>query len=294
MINTIHLRTFMQLCDHLHFTRTAETLNMTQPGVTQHIKALEAEMGSLLIHRQGKKIELTRAGRRLYQYAQDQQKAEKRLREELGDDSPHHGTCEITCSGTLALQLYPQFLALNKSYPKLHIFLEAAPNARSIELVKNNLYAIGLITQYVDDPSLDIQTLGHEELCLVLPKGHSAKWADLLTLGYIDHPNGAHYANQVLEKNYPDDFTGFQTLKRTGYINQINQILAPVAQGLGFTVLPESTLAHFSRPDLLERAPLKNPCRETIYRIAKKYQPLPQRYQQIDAILRDLLSPTAP
>ncbi|MGL5799515.1 MAG: helix-turn-helix domain-containing protein, partial [Plesiomonas sp.] len=37
MINPIWLKTFISLVDTGNFSRTAEKLNMTQPGVSQHI-----------------------------------------------------------------------------------------------------------------------------------------------------------------------------------------------------------------------------------------------------------------
>ena len=37
------LITFLKLCETMNYHDTAEALNMTQPAVTQHIKALEAE-----------------------------------------------------------------------------------------------------------------------------------------------------------------------------------------------------------------------------------------------------------
>lgn len=288
MINPIHLKTFLTLSDTLHFTRTAEALNVTQPGVSQHLKALETELNVSLFHRYGKKIELTPAGELFRQFSQECVNSENRLRDRLKEDSPYKGECKITCSGSMATLLYPKLLELQKQFKELCISLEASPNEASIELVKRNEFDMGLITCFLDDPEIQITELGYEELCLVLPKNHSAEWSDLMALGYIFHPNGAHYATQVFEQNYAREFTGIKDIPKKGYINQLNQILLPVAQGLGFTVLPESTVDLFPEPDLITKVPLKMPCRETIYLAVKKYKPLPNRFKLIKGCLSEI------
>ena len=53
MLNPQWLRTFQTLVDIGHFTRTAEMLNMTQPGVSQHIRKLEQACGYNLLNREG-------------------------------------------------------------------------------------------------------------------------------------------------------------------------------------------------------------------------------------------------
>ncbi len=56
---------------HLHsFSRAAEKLNTTQPGVSQRISALENLVGEPLINRSSKPITLTSAGRVLYGHAE--------------------------------------------------------------------------------------------------------------------------------------------------------------------------------------------------------------------------------
>lgn len=66
MINPIWLRSFCTLVEVGHFTRTSERLNMTQSGVSQHIRKLEEQLEQVLLNRHGKRFTLTEAGERLY------------------------------------------------------------------------------------------------------------------------------------------------------------------------------------------------------------------------------------
>ncbi len=287
MLNPVHLRTFISLAETHHFTETAKRLNMTQPGVSQHIKKLEEQLGTALLNRFGKSFELTQAGERLYRYGLEQVKTEARFVRSLASDNIHQGVCQIACSGSMAMRLYPELLKLQKQYAGLTIAVEAAPNPAIIQRVKNNQSDLGLTTQPVSDPDIESTRLGEDDLCLIVPRNQQIKpsWQDLMTIGFIDHPDGEHYASQLLAINFPDEFRGIEKVPKTGYINQLSQILLPVSEGLGFTVLPRSSVEAFPHTDRIEIVNLQRSVQEPVYLITKKYRPLAARYQLVKELL---------
>ncbi|WP_027858035.1 LysR family transcriptional regulator [Marinobacterium jannaschii] len=285
MINPIFLRTFMRLVETNHFTQAAIQLNMTQPGVSQHIKKLEQQLGYPLLNRHGKRFELTEAGGRLYDYGVRQIEAEVELRESIAGDQQCQGECRLACSGSMAMQLYPELLGLQQQYPGLTISLEAAPNTAIVERIKTNKTDIGLVTQPVNDAELSQTQLGQDRLCLAVPAGSGFSWQNLVSLGFINHPDGHHYAIQVLEANFADDFRGMASVAQSGYINQLSQILLPVSLGLGFTVIPRSSLAAFSQPDRIRIAEMDKPVDEPVFLVSKKHRTLPSRYQLVTELL---------
>lgn len=290
MINPSYLRTFLSLCETKHFTHTAQQLHMTQPGVSQHLKKLEEELGVILFQRNGKKIEITPEGETLRDYSILQQNAEKSLRTDLAQDSPYKGTCKISCSGSLLMQLYPPLLELQKVNKGLKIHMEASPDQRTIDLIHQGKFGVGLITSNVNDPELTTKIIGYEKLSIAVPKGSKTDWQSLMKLGYINHPNGAHYASQVFNQNHTSDFMGFDLIPQSGFVNQLGQILLPVAAGLGFTALPESTIDQFEYRKNITKVRLASPCSETIFLTTKKYKPLPKRYDLVLDIIENTLS----
>lgn len=56
MLNQQWLATFVTLVEVGHFTHTANKLFMTQPGVSQHIKKLEEQVGVHLLLRDRKSV----------------------------------------------------------------------------------------------------------------------------------------------------------------------------------------------------------------------------------------------
>src|SRR5258708_20051060 len=70
MIENFRIRVFRPVAKHLNFSRAAEELLLTQPAVTQQIKALEDEFGVPLFDRGGGHIALTAGGKALLPFAE--------------------------------------------------------------------------------------------------------------------------------------------------------------------------------------------------------------------------------
>lgn len=62
---------FAKLADNLNYTKTARSLGITQPALTQQIKKIERNIGTPLFYSVGKQIHLTDAGRILLKSVQE-------------------------------------------------------------------------------------------------------------------------------------------------------------------------------------------------------------------------------
>src|SRR5947209_5315994 len=63
------LEYFVAVVDEGSFTRAAETLHVTQPGLSHQFQALEREVGGPLLERLPRKVRLTPAGRAMLPHA---------------------------------------------------------------------------------------------------------------------------------------------------------------------------------------------------------------------------------
>lgn len=291
MLNATWLETFVTLCDEGHFTRAAKRLNMTQPGVSQHLRKLEQQVGHALVSRDGKSFVPTPAGETVLALGRHRREEERRLRAALAWDDPDIGEATLACSGSLALLLYPSFLSLMRQAPELQIGLEAAPQSRVIEGVQHGDFDLGIVDNAPIGSRLAGTRVGQDELCLILPKPAPATsdFAMLQDLGFIAHPDGFGYAESVLGANFPSDFRGAENLKVRSYVNQIGQILEPVARGIGYTILPRSGYEAFHGKDRLTVVDLKVPVVSDLWMVQRRARALPTQVARFGDLIRDAL-----
>ena len=77
------MHTFLMLCETMNYTQAAQRLHVTQPAVTQHIRALEAYYGCKLFQYDGKKLTKTSEGALLEQAGHAMRYRESRTIEQL-------------------------------------------------------------------------------------------------------------------------------------------------------------------------------------------------------------------
>ncbi len=290
-LNPAWLNTFVTLVQTGHFTETAKRLYMTQPGVTQHIHKLEDALSCQLLHRTGKQFEMTAEGEKLYHYALEQQSHYQYFVDGLHDNDPYKGECQIACSGAVAMSIYPALIELQCAHPSLSISVESAPNRRIFSLLESNQIAFGITTQKPVDDSLTAIPIGKQLLALFVPASanQAATLEDLQSLGYIDHPDAKHYLDRILMRNFQSRYKGLDKVPKRGYINQLNQILMPVAAGVGFTALPHRSGSLFSRPNDIAVMPMETPISDDLYLVYKTHRHAITRYLWLEPLLIEIL-----
>ena len=88
--------TFLALYDEMNYRRTAEKLNMTQPGVTQHIHYLENYYGVKLFEYDGRILSRTKNADRLKRYFDSINAEEADIREKFSPTDTVHMTVGAT------------------------------------------------------------------------------------------------------------------------------------------------------------------------------------------------------
>ncbi len=291
MINPVFLRTFCTLVETKHFTKTAEQLFITQSAVSQHLRKLEDLLGEPLIQKTERGFVLTPTGEQTYQEAKTIVATLQGFKEKVTTDSEHVGVVKIMSPGSIGLRLYPQLLVLQTQFPELIIHYQFAPNSSIIKALQQGGIDIGLVTEHVNSSLLNFEEVAQEPLQLVLPSPIDNLSLDSLKqLGFINHPDGHHHANQLLKANFAE-FTHIQDIKENGFSNQIGLILTPVSIGLGFTVLPQSAVASFAEPEKIHIHELTKPSMEPVFLVMQNKKRTAKRllfvHNKIKTLLQD-------
>ena len=286
MLNATWLETYVTLTETGHFTRAAETLNMTQPGVSQHLRKLEEQVGQNLIAQEGKSFTLTSAGEAMRDLGLSRRVEERQLRDTIMADDPDVGEVRIACSGSFAQLLYPRLLTLMRDAPRLMVHLEAAPQDTVVSGVLDGRFDLGIAGQDTGHPRLKAQPIGREELCLILPADADDKTITFQVLedrGFVAHPDGFAYADDLLSLNFPEEFTGADQMKVRTFVNQIGQIPSPVAEGIGYTLLPRSGIEAFAARNQLKVVSLPHRRYHDLWSITRRG---PEPTARLRAIMR--------
>lgn len=143
------LKTFIAVVDFKNFTRAGESINLSQPSVSTHIKNLESYFNTQLINRsiKQKNIVITESGYLLYEKAKEILHMIDSTKAELRSLDGHvKGHLRIGASLTIGEYLLPKFLAkFSSKYPDIEFELIIENTHNICSKIKNFTLDIGLI-----------------------------------------------------------------------------------------------------------------------------------------------------
>jgi DNA-binding transcriptional LysR family regulator len=176
------LRVFQAVADERSFSRAARTLFLSQPAVTQHIRALELELGVPLFDRLGRRTTLTPAGESLAQHVPQilgmVRAAEAAAREAGGEASR---TLRLGVSETLATYVLPPLLGdLQRRLPQTELRLTVGDSAELLGALLNNDVELAFWLREATHPQLEQTELASEPLVWVLPPADARAGAPAL------------------------------------------------------------------------------------------------------------------
>ncbi|MFK7160540.1 LysR family transcriptional regulator [Marinospirillum sp. MEB164] len=278
MFNALYFKTFISLVETGSFTLTARRLEMTQPAVSQQVRKLEQYFGLPLLMRQGRSFELTPAGRQVYDYALRLFAEHDQFRHRLEQDLAEGGECRFICPELVGELFYPFTLGYMKNYPRLKLDLRFANNAQAAQEVLQRKSDVALVSEFTKHADLQLQEYMQEPLILVVPADFQGnKLQDLLSLGFIEHEQGAQLLSSVLRANFPEEFRGQRQVTQRVFINQMHLVLDAVARGLGFTVVPRSIWEASTWQQLTREWRLATEVEWSIYLVHHRKQSISER-----------------
>jgi DNA-binding transcriptional LysR family regulator len=174
-LSLAQLETIRRLAEFGSFTRTAEALNVTQPAVTQQVKALQEHFGTRLFDLAGRRPILTDAGVFLAARAGELLEGVAALERDMkAFAAAQIGALELGATITIGnYALPPQLARFREEYPTGGLNLRIANTAEMAREVKRRRVHLALVEGTVDDPDLDEEPYATDELTLVVPHaGH--------------------------------------------------------------------------------------------------------------------------
>jgi DNA-binding transcriptional LysR family regulator len=246
LLNLNQLKIFHVAAGLQSFTRTAEVLFLTQPGISKHIKDLEDYYGVRLFDRLGKKVVLTKPGEILYTKTKIIFDMIDQLKIEIGElQGLNCGALSIGASITIGVYILPQILGNFKSrYPHIDISLDIVLNQKVIDKILDNSIDIGFLGAPVDDTRIDTGIFLKDELVLIVPAGHEWSGLDeikpheLMTQPFIISQEGSG-TRHIIEERLGQAGV---ILKKSMEFGHTEAVKKAVESGLGVSILSKTVV----------------------------------------------------
>jgi DNA-binding transcriptional LysR family regulator len=240
-LDSRQLRAFVSLAQTGSFTVTAKALFLSQSAVSHSMKALEEDVGCLLLDRTGKKISLTQAGEQFMHHAEKiltEMESARMSLEQLGKWG--RTRLRLGASLTACEHILPPVLRkFQEKFPQCLISIGAADTSESIESLGNNKIDLALVLMPTSEAQLEFQPLFSDELCFLVAPLHpwavegKVNRADIAKQNYIFY-HKTSYTFQMVAEYFREEDIGLNTVIELASMEAIKEL---VKLGLGVSIL---------------------------------------------------------
>lgn len=156
------------------FSRAAQRLFMTQPGVSNHVSQLEAQAGVALLNRGKGKFELTKEGRMVFRYAEKMEILARELEQNIrGLQKEGRLLLRIGAPPVYSRVVMPYILSsFQKAYPDIEIRLDAGGSDEMVGTLLSMHNDIVMVANMRSSKKLSVMPFLKEELVLITAKNH--------------------------------------------------------------------------------------------------------------------------
>lgn len=197
-MNLARLEVFCEVVDRGGFTAAAEQLSLTQSAVSQYVKALEEQVGSELLVREGRRVYPTESGEVVYQAAKEVSRvwdeAQVTVQELQGATA---GASRVGASNPAEYIIPPLIARFSRQHPKAHIVVNVGRPERVVDEVLRGELDFGFVAATSLPAELLAEPVRQEELMVIGPSEHplatrlTVERGELLSQPFVCSPAGS-------------------------------------------------------------------------------------------------------
>jgi DNA-binding transcriptional LysR family regulator len=298
-VNLNQLKLFYLAIKRQSLSNAAAELNITQPAVTKGIQRLQEYYEVKFIERQGKKLELTKAGAALYEIAEKIFSMEKLAEESIRSFQIEEGSqLRIHASESFGAYYLPallnQFKALN---PAIRVKVDILPTDKIIDTTIGLQNEIGFISYPVEHEKLILTEVLQENLIIIVSPRHrlasltELRPRDLEGKAMIMHEHGS--ALQMAVEKFLDQ----ENVHISKYLEFSNNeaIKRAVAAGDGIALISEKVAAEEIKAGSLLSIPVSgHPITRSFYMIRSKNKFISRPLADLIEMIKKWIGNTTP
>lgn len=277
MISLKQLRYFAAVARYAHFGKAAESCNVTQPALSMQVRELEALLGLTLLERRQQGVQLTDAGREIFERARDILTAVRDL-----DDFAHHhqqvltGRLRLGVIPSIAPYVLPPLLPLLRDrYRDLDLRIRETMTETLVEELVDGQLDVLLLALPIEHPEVVTEALFEDRFLLAAPAGWRGESAAPETSRRGKRAETEMRASsELLEEGHlllleeghclRDQALAFCQLRQIDTLDtfgasSLSTIVQMVSNGMGLTLLPEISLGVEAKHGDIEVVPFEAP-----------------------------------
>lgn len=246
MVELRHLRYFLAVAEEKHFGRAADRLHMAQPPLSSQIKQLETELGTLLLERTTRKVELTDAGALLMKRARQILADVEAAKTDVGEiGRGAAGVLRVGFSGTATYRLMPEIVRVARErFPLVRLQISGEMLTPQMEegLLENRLDT-AILRPPVQSPEISLEEIQQSRLVVALNRQHPLadssgplNISELANENIVGYPRGSSVSSVVSELTRQAGFRPHIVQEAT----ETSTLIALVGAGLGVAFVPGS------------------------------------------------------
>lgn len=254
------LQSYLVMVEEGSLSAASRRLHVSQPALSQQLRALEEELGEALLHRRSRGVEPTAAGEVLLAHARGLLAQAERLRGEFHRRRDlESGSVVFGIIPTLAPYLLPQWLGpFRKEHPRMVLSIHEERTDQLVPQVVAGELEFAILSDVPSGGqgrgSLQLRELFREPLLLALPESHPLALRktdpepEEIDPAELIHLSGGHcladHTRRIWQASEEDSRVR---------CDQIGTALAMVSAGMGLTIVPKLASRDVRQPNLVCR-----------------------------------------
>jgi DNA-binding transcriptional LysR family regulator len=243
-MNVAQLRTFVTVVDRGSFSEAARLLDISQPAVTMQIQALESALGTTLLDRRYRRVDLTEAGRTLLPHARRILDQLDDAREELASLSGSvSGRLTISASTTPGDYVIPRLLGgFTAEYPEVSVSIDVHDTSEVVDAIEAGRAQLGITGAVMKGARVKSEQFGTDDLILICAPDSplaTRKRVALSTLAeepWVQREQGSG-TRQVAESLLAENGLEPQELRVVVELGSGEAVVSAVEGGLGIAIV---------------------------------------------------------
>ena len=217
-------------------------LHVGQPAVTKRLRSLDECYGVTLMQREGRRLELTSAGTRVYDYARLVLDHQHTLLDDLESLRAGHNSLRLEVTGAIGEHLLPELLlCFAETYPNYRIESRMGYTRRIQTRLATGLVDMALLEQAPDHPDILVQKWLDDEIILVCGSAHPQSGSEMLPLVDLKQLNYVLRESQssirfTLDKSLKD--VGIEHIPVSMEVGSTDTIVEMLQRGQHVSFLP--------------------------------------------------------